>query len=130
MEINETDYILGVWHGEGKNRNVLITLKKSSDGWIGEARLREIKDDKIFESDTKGFWTLNITDRTEEEVITDIQELMERMKRESFIDTYEFIEIKGNGEKFLFKIAQEPWAHIERNENAEGYRRNYQDTNG
>ncbi len=122
MEFKEDDYILGFWFGIHQDRNVLTTVKKiDNNNWFAECRLRQYVDDKHFDSqDKKSFWDITITDRTDEEVISKMNELFQAMKDQYFINDYEYHEVKGNAEKFMFIMAMQPWSQIQvmRNEKA------------
>jgi hypothetical protein len=119
MKIDQDDYIIGIWFGELNGvHNVMSTVKRSKEpgyDWFGEARLRMFNDDKIDDStDTKSFWELRIKDQTEEQVIAKMNELFTAMKEKNFVDYYEYIPVNGDGEKFMFIVAMQPWSHIKR----------------
>lgn len=119
MEINEQDYILGVWYGEKpKLGNLLMTVKKQGDKWYSEARFRFYFDDVAFNSgDKKVFYSKEI-EGTEQEVQNQINEEMNFAKERGVIDSIEYVEIKGDVHKLMFQMAMQPWTQIRKENNA------------
>src|SRR3990167_671736 len=118
MEIKETDYILGIWFAEDKNGNNFIMLvkrdKNTPKEWIGEYRFRYKVDDKIFDSDDKkSFYEFSIIDLTEKEVLAKIESFFESIKI-VYSFKNEYVEIKGDVQKFMFRAAQAEWMNLKR----------------
>ena len=106
MNLTENDYILGIWFAEAKDgNNFVMTVKRDKDKpkqWTGEYRFRYKVDDKVFESeDKKSFYEFTISDLTEEEVLAKIENIFNFIKI-GYSAKSEYIEIKGNAEKFRF----------------------------
>lgn len=116
VEINEDDYILGVWFGESKDRsNYLITVKrgKTKSSWDVNLCIQVRKDKKIWRSkDDKSFFKTTMNDLTESEVEGKVNNELIPMFDELFNHRKCYTEIKGDSEKFAFKIAQQDWAHV------------------
>ena len=114
MELHEKDYVLAVWFGEKKDvGNFMMTVIKRGNEWLGETRLRYYEDNKVFGSkDRKTFYTFKppITE-SEEEVLAKTKGLAEGLWV-LFSDTKDFLEIKGNPEKFMFEMAMQPWSNV------------------
>lgn len=114
MEFHEKDYILGVWFAAKRNGdNWMMTILKRNGEWLGEYRFRYAEDTKAFHSnDRKSFYGLKIDGSLpEEDVILKMSEFFDIIKRE-YNDESDFVEIKGDVQKFMFQLAQRPWAHI------------------
>ena len=113
MELKENDYIVGVWFLHNEISDIMITLIKREEKWLLSVRLRFYRDDKVWGSeDKKKFFTLPVPScLTEEKVIEDVKILAEAAERE-FNYKIEYLEIKGDFNKFMFLMAEQPWAHI------------------
>ena len=117
MEFFKDDYILGIWFAEKKNYcNFVMTVVRRCDQWLGEYRFRYFagSSQKVFESDdVKSFYKFSLkATLSEEEIIRDCNLSMDESKKRDLFDFYEYVEVKGDFEKFKFRIAQEPWCHI------------------
>jgi hypothetical protein len=122
MEIKDTDYILGVWFSESKRGNIMVTVKKDIDtGWECECRLRQYVDEKVFDSDDKKtVYNIAFDNKfTDEQVIEKISRLYKTKFLVLFPDNYEFVEIKGGMDKFIYEIAKQGWSSIKRMDKAE-----------
>jgi hypothetical protein len=122
MEIKDTDYILGVWFSESKRGNIMVTVKKDIDtGWECECRLRQYVDEKVFDSDDKKtVYNIAFDNKfTDEQVIEKISRLYKTKFLVLFPDNYEFVEIRGGADKFMFELAKRDWSNIKRMDKAE-----------
>lgn len=131
MEMKEDDYILGVWFAEAPNNdNFMLTLKRddSPKNWIGEYRFRYLVDDKAFNSDDKkSFYGIKIKDKTENQVIKEMNKALKYVHKEKYTKRNEFVEIKGGLEKFMFRLAQQDWANVKQ-VSKEEYEKEYRKT--
>lgn len=119
MEITDDDYFLGMWFcsAEGRyNWQCTVMKKKGKGDWIGEYRHRYIVDDKVFNSkDRKSFYTFSLpASETEENITKKVDELSKIVMEKQECDRSEFVDIRGNGQKMLFKLAQCEWASVKR----------------
>ena len=116
MIVNKDDYVLGVWYAENeKNNNWLMTIKrdtKNKEDWQMEYRFRYAKDDKAWDSDdVKNFYNGTITGLSEEEVLEKCNTIFEHIQLE-YKKNPKYIEVKGDGEKFAYLMAQENWCNV------------------
>jgi hypothetical protein len=122
MEIKNTDYILGVWFSENKRGNILVTVKKDVvTGWECECRLRLYVDEKVFDSDDKKtVYRISFdSGLTEEQIAEKVTKLFKTKFLVLFPNNYEFVEIKGGMDKFIYEIAKRGWSSIKRMDKAE-----------
>jgi len=115
MEFTVDDYILGMWFAEAPNGdNWQMTIIKRDGKWLGEYRFRYKKDDKVWHSnDRKSFYNFKIPEEeTEEEVLKKMEVFFDVIKIQ--YPRGEFISIKGDFNKFIFRMAQEPWFNIKK----------------
>lgn len=122
MEIKDTDYILGVWYSESKRGNIMVTVKKDiATGWQCECRLRQYVDSKAFDSkDKKSVYNISFDNKfTDEQVIERVTELYKTKFLVLFPNNYEYVEIKGGQDKFVYELAKRDWSSIKIMDKAE-----------
>lgn len=118
MDVNKDDYILGFWFAQASNGdNWTMTAKKHPtlpDHWLVEYRFRYKEDDKIFESkDTKSFYNKMVVG-TEEEVKHKLDDLFYTVITPRFNNRKEYIDVRGNQEKFIYLLAQADYVHVKK----------------
>jgi len=117
MEFEETDYILGIWFGERKGEhNYLVTAKRDEDGyWSVQIRFRQFVDTKAFGSqDPKSFagFKTKTPWLPEEKVKAQCDSLFGVAKTMFGFTFTEYVEIKGDVHKFMFKLAMTDWGNM------------------
>lgn len=115
MEFDETDYVLGTWFAEKRGYgNYMMTVKRTKDGtWKGEYRFRYYVDDKVFGSkDRKSVYEITIDKKTKEEDIVKKMNMLFEAIKVHYTDIHEYIEVKGNVDKFMFLLGMRDWAQI------------------
>lgn len=117
MEILKGDYIVGMWFAEKKdNCNFQMTILKRNGKWLGEYRFRYYVDHQVFDStDKKSWYTVTPPDNTTEEKVIEIgNEMLERLKDKMGFNFTEYVEVKGDFKKLLYKAGQTTWFHFKK----------------
>lgn len=115
MQIDDADYVLGVWFIEHDKGNVISTLKRDDDenNWIGELRFRHFVDNKIFGSeDKKTVCEISVKNKTEEEVIEMQTKWMNEAAALNLSLTIDHFIVKGDVKKFMEMALTKEWMHI------------------
>lgn len=115
MQINENDYVLGVWFIEHDKSNVMSIFKRDDDenNWIGELRFRHFIDDKVFGSeDKKTVYDITVKNKTEDEVIEMQAKWMHEASGLSLASTIDHFIVKGDGKKFMEMALTKEWMHM------------------
>lgn len=117
MELFKEDYVVGVWFAEKKDYgNFQLTVIKRNGAWLGEYRFRYYVDHKIHGSnDKKSFYTIQPPPETTEEQIIGMGNLItQKLKEIMGCEITEYVEVRGDMDKFLFRLAQKDWFHFKK----------------
>lgn len=115
MQINDTDYILGVWFIEHDKSNVMSILKRDTDenNWVGELRFRHFVDNKVFDSeDKKTVYEITVKNKTENEVIEMQAKWMNEASGLSLMPLVDHFIVKGDSKKFMEMALTKEWMHM------------------
>jgi hypothetical protein len=99
MEFLEDDYILALWFAQRNDLgNWVCTIKKASEpkSWFCEIRYRYFQEGQ----DEKNAYELTLKNKTEEEVISQMNEAFEDVKN-VYTDKSEILFIRGGAKKFM-----------------------------
>ena len=117
MEIKKGDYVVGIWFADKPDEcNFQLTILKRDGKWLGEYRFRYYVDHQVFGStDKKSWYTVTPPDdATEEKVIEVGNEMLKGLKDKMGFEFTEYVEVKGDFDKMLFKAGQTDWFHIKK----------------
>lgn len=118
MEMKQGDYVLGFWFGpqidgEGSSDFLMTALRRDGE-WHIEYRFRYHVDKKTMDSDDKkNFYGYKLKETSEETVMAMLTEMVEHPVMTSKYKV-EFHEVKGDMDKWMYVMAQQPWASIKR----------------
>lgn len=120
IEFKEGNFYLGIWFVGGKDTDWLgcVWREKDSPDWIFRARFRyhnSASRDPFDGMDKKSFtsWNVDGAKKSEDQIKKDIDLIASLIGLRLGVKP-EYVEIKGDHDKALFKLAMQPWAHIER----------------
>ena len=120
MEVKEDTYILGTWFLEQEDvGNLLMTAYKDSKDatiWKSELRVRSYVDNRTFGSeDIKKSYDRDWKDgTTEQAVIADCEHLMSLYQKAYKTCAYDFVEIRGDGDKMTEALSKCSWANMKK----------------
>ena len=116
MEFKDNDHILGIWYIEDKKKNVLITVIKRNDKWLGEVRFRYYIDSKAFKSnDKKSFYSFTLSSHLSNEEIKTSMETIVKQIASVMVDPFiDYLEINGGTRDLLLVAPDKKWMHMKR----------------
>lgn len=119
IEFKEGNYYLGIWFVGGKDTDWLGCAWKEKDNpnWIFRARFRyhNPESQSPFDSlDKKSFtnWNVDGARKSEQQIEQDINLIAKLIGLRLGVEP-EFVEIRGDRDRAVFRLAMQPWAHIQ-----------------
>ena len=119
IEFKANTYYLGFWFVGGKDTDWLgcAWRDKDSPKWVFRARFRyhsPASESPFDDKDTKSLMNCEIDGKTrsEQEVEHDITLIAKLIGLRLAVEP-EFVEVRGDKDRALFRLAMQPWAHIQ-----------------
>ena len=118
IEFKPGSYYLGVWFIGGEKTDWLGCAWREPDSphWIFRSRFRyhnPESQDPFDDKDTKSFssYEIDATKKTEQQIEEDVGLIATLVGMRLGVPV-EFVDIRGDMDKALYKLALQPWAHI------------------
>lgn len=129
IQLQDNDYILGIWFSESKNfGNIMVIMKKGDHDktWEGQVRIRYYSgksSDPFDGEDGKSFYNFSYKNSTESETIEKIEEFIKDFTLNDSFGAlksleYPFISdrviVQGNLDIMMDKVKNKDWFHLKK----------------
>jgi len=118
IEFKSGNYYLGFWFVGGKDTDWLACAwrEKDSPRWIFRSRFRyhnPESQDPFDDKDCKSFsnFEIDASQKSEAQIEKDVEVIATIVAARLGVPT-EFVEVRGDMDKALYRLALQPWAHI------------------
>ena len=121
VEFKKTNYFIGFWFVGGTDKDWLACVyrEEGQTNWILVHRFRyhnAASADPFDNKDKKNFYqnTVDGAKKDEKQIIQDMSKLADVVGLQFGVKP-EFVDIHGDGDRALFRLAMQPWAHVKMN---------------
>jgi hypothetical protein len=118
VEFKPTNYFAGFWFVGGKDRDWFgcVYREQGQPQWHLVHRFRyhnAASTDPFDDKDAKNYFhsTASTADKDEKQIIADMNQIAAVIGA-GFGVKPEFVDVRGDGDRALFRLAMQPWAHI------------------
>lgn len=118
IEFKPNTYYLGFWFVGGKDTDWLGCAWKDNDSpkWVFRSRFRHHNPDSkdpFDDKDEKSFMNFEIdgAQKSEQQIEQDINLIAKLVGLRLAVEP-EFVDVRGDTDRALFRLAMQPWAHI------------------
>ena len=123
VEFKSTSYYVGFWFVGGTDKDWLACVyrEEGQTDWQLVHRFRyhnEASTDPFDGKDKKNFYAAGVDGplKDEKQIIADMAKLAAVVGLRFGVQP-EFVDVRGDGDRALFRLAMQPWAHIKRERN-------------
>ena len=120
VEFKQTNYFIGFWFVGGKDQDwfACVFREQGQTDWRLVHRFRYHNDastDPFDNKDKKSFYDASLDGKAknENQIIEDVNKVAKLIGMR-FETKPEFVDVRGDGDRALFRLAMQPWAHVKR----------------
>lgn len=129
LQLQDNDYILGIWFSESKNfGNIMVIMKKGDNDktWEGHVRIRYYSSkssDPFNGEDEKSFYGISFKDAIESEMIEKIEEFIKNFTCNDLFGELKSLDhpfisdrviVQGNLDIMMDKVKDKDWFHLKK----------------
>lgn len=118
VEFKNTNYFIGFWFVGGKDQDWLACVyrEQGQTNWHLVHRFRyhnSASTDPFDNKDKKNFYEMGVdgNQKDEKQIIEDMNKLAAVVGLKMEVEP-EFVEVRGDGDRALFRLAMQPWSHV------------------